>query len=117
MFNIVMEVVASSMASGDASPMRLAVQMIPTPSFLVNRRQSPGWPWLLGYICLGWMVPVTDRPYLTVSSAMECPPARVPPASMTFSLPPRMISPSMFRSMFSGKQTIFSAVFTWPPMA
>ena len=49
--------------------------------------------------------------------AMEWPPARMPPASATFSAPPRRISPRMFRSMLSGKQTRFSAVFTSPPMA
>ena len=63
------------------------------------------------------MMPVTDRPYFTSLSAMEWPPARVPPASITFSEPPRMISPSTLRSIFSGKQTMFSAVFTSPPMA
>ena len=57
------------------------------------------------------------EPYFTLSSAMEWPPAREPPASTTFSLPPRRISPRMFRSISSGKQTMFSAVFTSPPMA
>ena len=61
--------------------------------------------------------PVTDRPYFTPVSAMEWPPARMPPASATFSAPPRKISPRMFRSMLSGKQTRFSAVFTSPPIA
>ena len=43
--------------------------------------------------------------------------AIVPPASMTFSEPPLIISPRIFKSIFSGKQTIFSAVLTSPPMA
>ncbi len=48
---------------------------------------------------------------------MECPPARIPPASCTFAAPPCMIFPRMFRSIFSGKQTMFRAVFTSPPIA
>ena len=55
--------------------------------------------------------------YFTSESAMECPPASTPPASLTFSLPPRRIWPRIFKSMASGKQTILRAVFTSPPMA
>ena len=40
-----------------------------------------------------------------------------PPASLTFSLPPNMIFPRMFKSMASGKHTMFKAVFTSPSIA
>ena len=117
LFRVVMDCTAAARASGDASPTRLAVQMIPTPSRLVSSRQSPGRPPLLRYIFSGSTTPVTDRPYFTSLSAMEWPPASTPPDSMTFSAPPRRISPRMFRSIASGKQTMFRAVLTAPPMA
>ena len=112
-----MEATAASIAPGAASPTRLAVQMRPTPSALVRMSLSPGFPVSLAVSRRGSTSPVTDRPYFTPVSAMECPPARMPPASATFSAPPRKISPRTFRSMLSGKQTRFSAVFTSPPMA
>ena len=117
LFRVVIERMAPSIWSGAASPTRLAVQMSPTPSALVKSSLSPGRPVSLAVIRRGSTRPVTERPYFTPVSAMECPPARLPPASATFSAPPRRISPKTFRSMLSGKQTRFSAVFTSPPMA
>ena len=117
LFSVVMERMAASICSGAASPTRLAVQMSPTPSALVRISRSPGRPVSLAVRRCGSTRPVTERPYLTPVSAMECPPARMPPASVTFSAPPRRISPRTFRSMLSGKQTRFRAVFTSPPIA
>ena len=41
----------------------------------------------------------------------------MPPASATFSAPPCIMRPSTFRSMSSGKHTMFRAVTTRPPIA
>ena len=117
LFRVVMERMAAFISSGAASPTRFAVHSRPTPKALVNISLSPGTPVSFVYIRCGSTRPVTERPYFTPLSAMECPPARLPPASATFSAPPRKISPSTFRSISSGKQTRFKAVFTSPPMA
>ena len=79
-----MERTAASICSGAASPTRLAVQISPTPSALVRRSLSPGRPVSLAVRRCGSTRPVTDRPYFTPVSAMECPPASVPLASATF---------------------------------
>ncbi len=79
-----MEATAASIAPGAASPTRLAVQMRPTPSALVRMSLSPGFPVSLAVRRRGSTSPVTDRPYFTPVSAMECPPARMPPASAFF---------------------------------
>ena len=117
LFSVVMDAMAPAISSGAASPTRFAVQIRPTPRAFVKISLSPGLPESFVYIFFGSTRPVTESPYFTPVSAMECPPARLPPASATFLAPPRRISPRMFRSMLSGKQTRFSAVFTSPPMA
>ena len=112
-----MDLTASASASSAAAPMRAAVHTRPTPKGLVRTRASPARPVLFCRMRSGWITPVTDRPYLTSLSAIECPPASEPPASMTFSLPPCRMRPRMLRSICSGKQTMLSAVLTVPPMA
>ena len=117
LFSVVMDAMAPAISFGAASPTRFAVQIRPTPRAFVKISLSPGLPESFVYIFFGSTRPVTESPYFTPVSAMECPPARLPPASATFLAPPRRISPRMFRSMLSGKQTRFSAVFTSPPIA
>ena len=57
---------------------------------------------------LDFFPPMVEDPYIF---------GQIAAASRTFSLPPCMIFPRIFRSISSGKHTILNAVFTSPPMA
>ena len=104
-------------ASSEHSFTIWAVLIILTPKGFVTINKSPTLQLLFCNILSGWTTPVTDKPYLGVASWIECPPARTPPASCTFSAPPFNIWCKISKSIFSGKATIFKAEITSPPIA
>ena len=69
------------------------------------------------FTSVGFTKPVTLNPYLMESSRIECPPTKAHLASTNLLFPPSIILPKIFKSSFSGKHTIFKAVFTSPPIA
>ena len=86
--SVVIEAITCSMAPSGACFTRFAAHIIPTPSLFVKISLSPDFAPLFFQIFFGLTTPVTDNPYLTSLSAIEWPPARLPPASCTFSAPP-----------------------------
>ena len=80
-------------AGGVDAVARGAVRMMPVPSGFVSTSASPGCAPRLREDCSGCMMPVTARPYFGSASYSVWPPAMTPPASATFSAPPRRISP------------------------
>ncbi len=67
---------------------------------------------------LGFMVPVTESPYLSSLSSTLWPPTSSTPASLILSSPPLRISlRTAISRVFTGKQTMFIAVSGFPPIA
>ncbi len=77
---------------GSAASPLAAVVMMPTPSGLVRATMSPGCAPPLVRMRPGCTSPITARPYFGSLSSTVWPPASAPPASKTFSAPPRRIS-------------------------
>ena len=107
---------AASAASG-AAPSLAAVVITPVPSALERKSRSPGRRPPLISTRSGWTRPVTQRPYLGSLSTTVWPPAMTPPASATFSAPPRKTSATMALSISRGKPATASANITSPPIA
>jgi len=66
---------------------------------------------------IGVNAPVTQRPYFGSASITVCPPAITPPASATFSAPPRKTSAMIAFGSSRGNPATASANMTWPPIA
>ena len=109
--------IAGATCAGSAIPALSTVVMMPTPSGLVRISASPGCAAALVSTRSGWIRPITDMPYLGSLSSTVCPPATAPPASATFSPPPRRIWVRIAAGSSGGKVLMLSARTTSPPMA
>ena len=104
--------------SPPASPPLMAVERMPVPSGLVSRSTSPGRAPLFNSTRSGCTRPVTDRPYLSSSSSMECPPTSSAPASRILASPPSTTWRNTLSAMvFTGQARMFMHNSGRPPMA
>src|SRR5207247_2586761 len=108
---------AAASASSGAAPSLAAVVITPVPSGLERNTRSPARRPPLISTRSGWTRPVTQRPYFGSLSTTVWPPAMTPPASATFSAPPRKTSAMIALSMSRGKPATASANITSPPIA
>ena len=90
---------------------------MPVPSGFVRNSTSPGRAPAFGQIASGRTVPTTASPYFGSSSRIVCPPARIAPASRTFSDAPASTSPRTSVGSSSGKAATESASSGAPPIA
>ena len=109
--------IAAVTALSGAAPSFAAVVMTPVPSGLERNSRSPARRPPLMSTRSGWTRPVTHSPYFGSLSMTVWPPAMTPPASATFSAPPRKTSATMLLSISRGKPATASANSTSPPIA
>ena len=100
-----------------AWPSFAAVVITPVPSGFDRKSRSPGLSPPLTRMRSGWTRPVTHSPYFGSLSTTVWPPAMTPPASATFSLPPRKTSAMIAFDISRGNPATASANSTSPPIA
>ena len=108
---------APSSTSAGAFSFLAAVVITPVPSGLDRNTRSPRRSPPLMRMRSGCTRPVTQSPYLGSASTTVWPPAMTPPASATFSAPPRNTSVMIFLSKSRGNPATASANSTSPPIA
>src|SRR2546425_8367571 len=108
---------APSSTAALTAPSFAAVVITPVPRGLDRKSRSPDRRPPLMRMRSGWTRPVTQSPYLGSASTTVCPPAITPPASATFSLPPRKTSAMIALDISRGNPATARAKSTSPPMA